>query len=135
MAKSDEIAVIVKSANSTFWQNVRKKGLKLPAKILEDNTKSPSKGRKPETAIDAQVRYGGQRRKPWRGRHRTGCLRPGNVGTGGEKLINCIPVVLIDSGIAVTAKCYQSFHTTDSRAAGKLAAEKLLAESKAAKWQ
>ena len=41
---------------------------------------------------------------------------------------NGIPVVIIDSGINSDGKYYQSFLATDNRAAGKLAAEKLLAK-------
>ncbi|EQA08242.1 periplasmic binding s and sugar binding domain of LacI family protein, partial [Glaesserella parasuis H465] len=44
-----------------------------------------------------------------------------------------IPVVLIDSGLNSDGKYYQSFLATDNRAAGKLAAEKLLAKVKGGK--
>lgn len=53
-AKSDEIAVIVKSANSTFWQNVRK-GAETAGKDIGGQYKVTFQGPEAETAIDAQV--------------------------------------------------------------------------------
>lgn len=132
-AKSDEIAVIVKSANSTFWQNVRK-GAETAGADLGGKYKVTFQGPESETAIDAQVNM---------------VDNAVNRGVAGIVLVasdpvalvpavrkayeSGIPVVLIDSGLNSDGKYYQSFLATDNRAAGKLAAEKLLAKVKGGK--
>lgn len=132
-AKSDEIAVIVKSANSTFWQNVRK-GAETAGADLGGKYKVTFQGPESETAIDAQVNM---------------VDNAVNRGVAGIVLAasdpvalvpavrkayeSSIPVVLIDSGLNSDGKYYQSFLATDNRAAGKLAAEKLLAKVKGGK--
>lgn len=132
-AKSNEIAVIVKSANSTFWQNVRK-GAENAGKDLEGKYKVTFQGPEAETAIDAQVNM---------------VDNAVNRGVAGIVLAasdpvalvpavkkaneSGIPVVLIDSGLNSNGKYYQSFLATDNRAAGKLAAEKLLEKVKGGK--
>lgn len=132
-AKSDEIAVIVKSANSTFWQNVRK-GAETAGADLGGKYKVTFQGPESETAIDAQVNM---------------VDNAVNRGVAGIVLAasdpvvlvpavrkayeSGIPVVLIDSGLNSDGKYYQSFLATDNRAAGKLAAEKLLAKVKGGK--
>lgn len=127
-AKTNEIAVIVKIENANFWQNV-KKGAEAAGKDLGNEYKVTFQGPQAETAIDEEVNM---------------VNNAINRGVSGivlaasdpEALIppvkkafeNGIPVVIIDSGINSDGKYYQSFLATDNRAAGKLAAEKLLAK-------
>lgn len=132
-AKSQEIAVIVKSANSTFWQNVQK-GAKAAEKDLGGKYKINFQGPDAETAIDAQVNMveNAINRKV------AGIvLAPSDpvalVPAVKKAYESGIPVVLIDSGLKNADKYFQSFLATDNRAAGKLAAEKLLAKVKGGK--
>ncbi|NBI43374.1 substrate-binding domain-containing protein [[Haemophilus] felis] len=132
-ANSQEIAVIVKSANSTFWQNV-KKGAEVAEKDLGGAYKINFQGPDAETAIDAQVNMveNAINRKV------AGIvLAPSDpvalVPAVKKAYENGIPVVLIDSGLQGADKYFQSFLATDNRAAGKLAAEKLLAKVKGGK--
>lgn len=121
-AKTNEIAVIVKTENANFWQNV-KKGAEAAGKDLGNEYKVTFQGPQAETAIDEEVNM---------------VNNAINRGVSGivlaasdpEALIPPvgIPVVIIDSGINSDGKYYQSFLATDNRAAGKLAAEKLLAK-------
>ena len=127
-AKTNEIAVIVKTENANFWQNVNK-GAEAAGKDLGNEYKVTFQGPQAETAIDEEVNM---------------VNNAINRGVSGivlaasdpEALIppvkkafeNGIPVVIIDSGINSDGKYYQSFLATDNRAAGKLAAEKLLAK-------
>ena len=127
-AKTNEIAVIVKTENANFWQNV-KKGAEAAGKDLGNEYKVTFQWPQAETAIDEEVNM---------------VNNAINRGVSGivlaasdpEALIppvkkafeNGIPVVIIDSGINSDGKYYQSFLATDNRAAGKLAAEKLLAK-------
>lgn len=132
-AKSQEIAVIVKSANSTFWQNVQK-GAKAAEKDLGGKYQINFQGPDAETAIDAQVNMveNAINRKV------AGIvLAPSDpvalVPAVKKAYENGIPVVLIDSGLQNADKYFQSFLATDNRAAGKLAADKLLAKVKGGK--
>ena len=127
-AKTNEIAVIVKTENANFWQNVKKRA-EAAGKDLGNEYKVTFQGPQAETAIDEEVNM---------------VNNAINRGVSGivlaasdpEALIppvkkafeNGIPVVIIDSGINSDGKYYQSFLATDNRAAGKLAAEKLLAK-------
>lgn len=131
-AKSNEIAVIVKSANSTFWQNV-KKGADDAGKGMGEY-KVTFQGPESETAIDAQVNMVDNAVN----RGVAGIvLAPSDpvalVPAVKKAYESGIPVVLIDSGLNSDGKYYQSFLATDNRAAGKLAAEKLLAKVKGGK--
>ena len=127
-AKTNEIAVIVKTENANFGQNV-KKGAEAAGKDLGNESKVTFQGPQAETAIDEEVNMANN------------AMNRGVSGTVlaasyPEALIppvkkafeNGIPVVIIDSGINSDGKYYQSFLATDNRAAGKLAAEKLLAK-------
>ncbi|MDO4698641.1 MAG: ABC transporter substrate-binding protein [Pasteurellaceae bacterium] len=132
-AKSQEIAVIVKSANSTFWQNVQK-GAKAAETDLGGKYQINFQGPDAETAIDAQVNMveNAINRKV------AGIvLAPSDpvalVPSVKKAYENGIPVVLIDSGLQNADKYFQSFLATDNRAAGALAAEKLLAKVKGGK--
>ena len=132
-AKSNEIAVIVKSANSTFWQNV-KKGADDAGKAIGGQYKVTFQGPEAETAIDAQVNMVDNAVN----RGVAGIvLAPSDpvalVPAVKKAYESGIPVVLIDSGLSSDGKYYQSFLATDNRAAGKLAAEKLLAKVKGGK--
>lgn len=128
LAKSNEIAVIVKTENANFWQNV-KKGAEAAGKDLGGKYKVSFQGPQAETAIDEEVNMVNN------------AINRGVAGivlaaSDPDALIppvkkafeNGIPVVIIDSGINSDGKYYQSFLATDNRAAGKLAAEKLLAK-------
>lgn len=132
-AKSDEIAVIVKSANSTFWQNVRK-GAKTAGADLGGKYKVTFQGPESETAIDAQVNMVDNAVNRGVAGIVLAASDPVALVPAVRKAYESgIPVVLIDSGLNSDGKYYQSFLATDNRAAGKLAAEKLLAKVKGGK--
>ncbi|WP_068310429.1 ABC transporter substrate-binding protein [Polycladidibacter hongkongensis] len=123
-AKSNEIAVIVKTSNSNFWQNVSG-GADAAQKELPDY-KITFQGPEAETAVAKQVDM---------------VQNAVNRGVAGIVLAPSdpvalvpsvkkaweagIPVILIDSSLNSEGKYYQSFLATDNRAAGALAAEKL----------
>lgn len=132
-AKSDEIAVIVKSANSTFWQNVRK-GAETAGADLGGKYKVTFQGPESETAIDAQVNMVDNAVNRGVAGIVLAASDPVDLVPAVKKAYESgIPVVLIDSGLNSDGKYYQSFLATDNRAAGKLAAEKLLAKVKGGK--
>ncbi|MGX2969570.1 substrate-binding domain-containing protein [Ursidibacter sp. B-7004-1] len=132
-AKSDEIAVIVKSANSTFWQNVRK-GAETAGKDMGGKYKVTFQGPEAETAIDAQVNMVDNAVNRGVAGIVLAASDPVALVPAVKKAYESgIPVVLIDSGLNSDGKYYQSFLATDNRAAGKLAAEKLLAKVKSGK--
>lgn len=132
-AKSDEIAVIVKSANSTFWQNVRK-GAETAGADLGGQYKVTFQGPESETAIDAQVNMVDNAVNRGVAGIVLAASDPVALVPAVRKAYESgIPVVLIDSGLNSDGKYYQSFLATDNRAAGKLAAEKLLAKVKGGK--
>ncbi|MCT8632107.1 ABC transporter substrate-binding protein, partial [Glaesserella parasuis] len=132
-AKSDEIAVIVKSANSTFWQNVRK-GAETAGADLGGKYKVTFQGPESETAIDAQVNMVDNAVNRGVAGIVLAASNPVALVPAVRKAYESgIPVVLIDSGLNSDGKYYQSFLATDNRAAGKLAAEKLLAKVKGGK--
>ncbi|MDP0019907.1 ABC transporter substrate-binding protein [Glaesserella parasuis] len=132
-AKSDEIAVIVKSANSTFWQNVRK-GAETTGADLGGKYKVTFQGPESETAIDAQVNMVDNAVNRGVAGIVLAASDPVALVPAVRKAYESgIPVVLIDSGLNSDGKYYQSFLATDNRAAGKLAAEKLLAKVKGGK--
>ncbi|MDG6258938.1 ABC transporter substrate-binding protein [Glaesserella parasuis] len=132
-AKSDEIAVIVKSANSTFWQNVRK-GAETAGADLGGKYKVTFQGPESETAIDAQVNMVDNAVNRGVAGIVLAASDPVALVPAVKKAYESgIPVVLIDSGLNSDGKYYQSFLATDNRAAGKLAAEKLLAKVKGGK--
>lgn len=127
-AKNNEIAVIVKTENANFWQNV-KKGAVAAGEKLGGKYKISFQGPQAETAIDEEVNMVNN------------AINRGVAGivlaaSDPDALIppvkkafeNGIPVVIIDSGINSDGKYYQSFLATDNRAAGKLAAKKLLSK-------
>ncbi|AWI50610.1 putative periplasmic binding protein/LacI transcriptional regulator [Actinobacillus minor 202] len=132
-AKSDEIAVIVKSANSTFWQNVRK-GAETAGADLGGKYKVTFQGPEAETSIDAQVNMVDNAVNRGVAGIVLAASDPVALVPAVKKAYESgIPVVLIDSGLNSDGKYYQSFLATDNRAAGKLAAEKLLAKVKGGK--
>ncbi len=132
LAKTDEIAVIVKSANSTFWQNV-KKGAETAGKDLGGKYRVTFQGPESETAIDVQVNMVENAVNRSVAGIVLAASDPVALVPAVKKAYEAgIPVVMIDSGIN-NDKYYQSFLATDNRAAGKLAAEKLLAKVKSGK--
>ena len=127
-AQAGEIAVIVKTTNSTFWQNVNK-GAEAGMKEVRGHTMTFS-GPASESAIADQVnlvenavnrRVAGIVLAP---------SDPDALVPAIKKAWEArIPVVLIDSQVADSGKAYyQSFLTTDNRAAGELCAKELIAK-------
>lgn len=128
LAKSNEIAVIVKTENANFWQNVRK-GAEAAGKDLGDQYKISFQGPQAETAIDEEVNMVNNAINRGVSGIVLAASDPDALIPPVKKAFeNGIPVVIIDSGINSDGKYYQSFLATDNRAAGKLAAEKLLAK-------
>lgn len=129
-AKTAEIAVIVKTANSNFWQNVRS-GAEAGGKTLGDKYQITFQGPEAETQVAEQVNMvdNAVNRKV------AGIvLSPSDpdalVPAIKKAWENGIPVVLIDSGLSPKGEqFYQSFLSTDNRKAGAIAAEKLIAKN------
>ncbi len=126
LAQSKEIAVIVKTTNSNFWQNVNK-GASAAIKELPGYTMT-FQGPAAETQVAEEVNM---------------VQNAVNRGVAGivlaasdpEALIPPvkaayeagIPVVIIDSMLADSAKeYYQAFLATDNNAAGQLCAKRLI---------
>lgn len=129
-AKSSEIAVIVKTANSNFWQNVRG-GAEDADKALPQYSIT-FQGPEAETNVAEQVNMVDNAIN----RGVAGIvLAPSDpnalIPSVKKAWESGIPVVLIDSSLASDGKYYQSFLATDNRAAGALAAQKLIADLKA----
>lgn len=126
-AHAGEIAVIVKTTNSTFWQNVNK-GAEAGMKDVAGHTMTFS-GPATESAIADQVNLVENAVN----RHVAGIVLapsdPDALVPAIKKAWEArIPVVVIDSKIADAGKAYyQSFLTTDNRAAGELCARELIA--------
>jgi len=126
-AQAGEIAVIVKTTNSTFWQNVNK-GAAAGMKEVSGHTMTFS-GPASESAIADQVNLveNAVNRKV------AGIVLapsdPDALVPAIKKAWEArIPVVLIDSQVSDSGqKYYQSFLTTDNRAAGELCAKELIA--------
>ncbi len=127
-AAGGEIAVIVKSANSNFWQNVQK-GAAASVKEAKGYTLS-FQGPASESAVADQVNMveNAVNRKV------AGIVL---AASDADALIPAIkkaweakiPVVLIDSLISDAGKpYYQSFLSTDNEAAGALCAKELIAK-------
>ncbi|MCV0427703.1 MAG: ABC transporter substrate-binding protein [Roseibium sp.] len=127
-SQAGEIAVIVKTTNSNFWQNVNK-GASAAIEGQEGHTMTFN-GPASESAIADQVSL---------------VENAVNRGVAGivlapsdpEALVPAvkkafeaqIPVVIIDSGLADHGKeYYQAFLSTDNCAAGQLVAEKMMSE-------
>lgn len=125
-AQAGEIAVIVKTVNSTFWQNVQK-GADAAMKDVLEHTMT-FQGPAAESAIADQVNM---------------VENAVNRGVAGivlapsdpDALVPAvkkawearIPVVIIDSMLAEGAEqYYQSFLSTDNKKAGELAAQALI---------
>ncbi len=124
-AADKEIAVVVKTENSNFWQNV-KGGAQNAAEGVEGYNIT-FQGPAAETAVDEQVNM------------IQNALNRGVSGlvvapTDPNALVPAlkaawergVPVALIDSGLNDDGKYHQSFLSTDNRAAGKLAAEQMI---------
>lgn len=130
LAKTNEIAVIVKSENSNFWQNVKKGALKA-GEDLGGKYKISFQGPQAETAIDDEVNMV----KNAVNRDVAGIVLAASdpnalIKPVKEAWEHHIPVVIIDSGINSNGKYYQSYLATDNYEAGKLAAKKLLTSLK-----
>jgi len=129
MASADEkeIAVIVKTANSNYWQNVNK-GAVEAGKKFEPKYKVTFQGPEAETQVAEQVNMVDNAIN----RGVAGIvLAPSDpnalVPVVKKAWENGIPVVLIDSSLAKgSEKYYQSFLSTDNRKAGEIAAQQLL---------
>lgn len=126
MAASNEIAVIVKTANSNFWQNVNK-GATAAVSELPDY-KMTFQGPASESNVADQVNMvdNAVNRKV------AGIvLAPSDpdalIPSIKKAWENSIPVVLIDSGVSDSGKqYYQSFLSTDNKAAGELCAKAMI---------
>jgi ribose transport system substrate-binding protein len=127
-AQAGEIAVIVKTTNSNFWQNVNK-GASAAIEGQSNHTMTFN-GPASESAVADQVSLV------------ENAINRGVFGivlapSDPEALIPAvkkayeseIPVVIIDSGLADNGKeFYQSFLSTDNCAAGQLVADKMISE-------
>lgn len=126
-AKSNEIAVIVKTANSNFWQNVNK-GSTSAGNALAGKYKVTFQGPEAETQVAEQVNMVDNAIN----RGVSGIvLAPSDpdalIPVVKKAWENGIAVVLIDSSLNEKAnKYYQAFLSTDNRKAGALAAKELL---------
>jgi ribose transport system substrate-binding protein len=126
MAANGEIAVIVKSVNSNYWQNVQK-GAQAAAKELPNATVT-FQGPASESAVADEVNM---------------VVNAVNRGVSGIVLAAAdpdalvpaiksaweshIPVVLIDSAISSAGDAYyQSFLATDNAKAGELCAQRMI---------
>ncbi|QNM98797.1 ABC transporter substrate-binding protein [Chitinimonas koreensis] len=128
LAQAGEIAVIVKTTNSTFWQNVQK-GANDGIKAVKGHTLS-FQGPASESAIADQV---GLVENAVNRKVAGIVLAPSDP----DALIPAIkkaweariPVVLIDSLVSDSGRSYyQSFLATDNRLAGELCAKALIAK-------
>jgi ribose transport system substrate-binding protein len=127
-AQAGEIAVIVKTTNSNFWQNVNK-GASAAIEGVEGHTITFN-GPASESAVADQVNLV------------ENAINRGVAGivlapSDPEALVPAvkkayesqIPVVIIDSGLADHGKdYYQAFLSTDNCAAGQLVADKMISE-------
>lgn len=126
-AQAAEVAVIVKTVNSTFWQNVQK-GAEAAKGDLPEGTTMTFNGPASESAIADQVNMVENAVN----RQVAGIvLAPSDPDALVPAIRKAwearIPVVLIDSQIAESgAQYYQSFLATDNRKAGELAARALI---------
>jgi ribose transport system substrate-binding protein len=128
LAQSKEIAVIVKTTNSNYWQNVNK-GASAAIKDLPGYTMT-FQGPAAETQVADEVNM---------------VQNAVNRGVAGivlaasdpDALVPAvksayeagIPVVIIDSGLSDDAKgYYQAFLSTDNNKAGQLCAERLISK-------
>jgi len=128
VAQAGEIAVIVKTTNSTFWQNVNK-GAEGAMKEVKGHTMTFS-GPAAESAIadEANLVENAVNRKV------DGIVL---AASDPDALVPAIkkaweakiPVVLIDSQVSDAGKAYyQSFLATDNKAAGELCAKAMIAK-------
>ena len=125
-AASTEIAVIVKTANANFWQNVRR-GAESAMKEMPNYTLT-FQGPASEGNVADEVNMVDNAVN----RHVAGIvLAPSDpdalVPSIKKAWENSIPVVLIDSAISKDGdKYYQAFLSTDNRKAGEICAEELI---------
>ncbi len=125
VAAQKEIAVVVKTENSNFWQNV--KGGAIDASDSLPEYRVTFQGPAAETAVDEQVNM------------IQNALNRGVAGlvvapTDPNALVPAlkaawergVPVALIDSGLNDGDKYHQTFLSTDNREAGKLAAQQMI---------
>lgn len=126
LASNNEIAVIVKSANSNYWQNVQK-GAQAAAKELPNMTVT-FQGPASESAVADEVNMvvNAVNRKV------SGIVL---AAADPDALVPAIklaweahiPVVLIDSAVSADAATYyQSFLSTDNTRAGELCAQRMI---------
>ncbi|MBB4267949.1 ABC transporter substrate-binding protein [Roseospira visakhapatnamensis] len=125
-AQSKEIAVIVKTANSNFWQNVNN-GAQAAIEHLPDYTMT-FQGPAAESNVADQVNMVDNAIN----RRVAGIvLAPSDpdalIPSVKKAWENAIPVVLIDSGLSEDGtKYYQSFLSTDNKTAGELCAKEMI---------
>lgn len=125
-ADGGEIAVIVKTSNANYWQNVRK-GAEAAMKNHPDYQLT-FQGPASEANVADEVNMVDNAVN----RHVAGIvLAPSDpdalIPTIKKAWENAIPVVLIDSSVSMKGdKYYQSFLSTDNRAAGELCAKEMI---------
>src|SRR5690606_23344447 len=125
-ASAGEIAVIVKTVNSTFWQNVQK-GAEAAIKDSKDHTMT-FQGPAAESAIADQVNMVENAVNRKVDAILLAPSDPDALTPAVKKAWEArIPVVIIDSQLADGGdKYYQSFLATDNRKAGEAAAKALI---------
>jgi ribose transport system substrate-binding protein len=129
-AHAGEIAVIVKTVNSTFWQNVQK-GADAAMKEVGRGNALTFQGPASESAIADQVNMVENAVNRGVSAIVLAPSDPDALVPAVKKAWEArIPVVIIDSMLAKSAgQYYQSFLATDNRKAGEFAAKALIAKS------
>ncbi|MFD1198965.1 ABC transporter substrate-binding protein [Brucella gallinifaecis] len=129
VASAGEIAVIVKTVNSTFWQNVQKGADAAIADAKGEHTMT-FQGPASESAIADQVNMVENAVNRKVDAILLAPSDPDALVPAVKKAWEArIPVVIIDSQLADGAeKYYQSFLSTDNKKAGELAAKALIDE-------
>ncbi|WP_417844983.1 ABC transporter substrate-binding protein [Thalassospira sp.] len=125
-AQSNEIAVIVKTTSSNYWQNVHKGAQSAIAKL--DGYEMSFQGPATESAVADEVNMVQNAIN----RHVAGIvLAPSDpdalVPSVKKAYESGIPVVIVDSSLSDAGKeYYQAFLSTDNRKAGELCAQKMI---------
>jgi ribose transport system substrate-binding protein len=129
-AHAGEIAVIVKTVNSTFWQNVQK-GADAAMKEVGSGNTLTFQGPASESAIADQVNMVENAVNRGVSAIVLAPSDPDALVPAVKKAWEArIPVIVIDSMLGKSAEqYYQSFLSTDNRKAGEFAAKALIAKS------
>jgi ribose transport system substrate-binding protein len=126
LAAGKEIAVIVKTANSNFWQNVNKGATAAITKLPEYTMTFQGPAAEANVADEVNMVENAVNRKV------AGIVLAASdpdalVPSLKKAWENSIPVVLIDSAVSKDAdKYYQAFLATDNKKAGEICAEAMI---------